>query len=86
MILILVNTGSYKADGETYGIYLGLNTSALTISAGAGAGDIDIDTTRIDLGTGNTYHWYYNWRYRIFTSLQVQRFKEETSQLCKIRL
>lgn len=49
-----VNSGSYKAEGETYGIYLGLNTSALTISAGAGVGDLDIDTTRIDLGTENT--------------------------------
>ncbi len=50
----VVNTGSYKADGETYGIYFGLNTSAIRISAGIGMGDMDIDTTRIDLGTENT--------------------------------
>ena len=50
----VVNTGKYEADGNTYGIYIGLNTSALTISAGAGVGDMDIDTTRLDLGTENT--------------------------------
>jgi hypothetical protein len=49
-----VNTGSYKADGETYGIYIGLNTGAISISAGVGTGELDIDTTRIDLGTENT--------------------------------
>jgi hypothetical protein len=49
-----VNSGTYKADGSTYGVYFGLNTGVLNISAGVGTGDYDIDTTRVDLGTGNT--------------------------------
>jgi hypothetical protein len=49
-----VNTGSYDADGNTYGIYLGLDTGVLRLSAGAGTGELDISTTRIDLGTENT--------------------------------
>jgi hypothetical protein len=48
------NTGTYKADGETYGLYAGINTGVLNISAGFGVGEYDIDTTRLDLGTGNT--------------------------------
>jgi hypothetical protein len=49
-----VNSGTYKADGNTYGIYAGLNTGVLNISIGVGTGEYDVDTTRIDLGTGNT--------------------------------
>jgi hypothetical protein len=48
------NTGTYKADGETYGLYAGLNRGVVNISAGFGVGEYDIDTTRLDLGTGNT--------------------------------
>ncbi len=49
-----INTGSYDADGTTYGIYVGLDTGVLRLSAGAGTGELDITTTRIDLGTENT--------------------------------
>jgi hypothetical protein len=49
-----VNSGTYKADGNTYGVYVGLNTGILNISAGIGTGEYDVDTTRIDLGTGTT--------------------------------
>ena len=48
------NSGSYEADGETYGIYAGFNTGVLMLSAGYGTGEFDIDTDRLDLGTGNT--------------------------------
>ncbi len=48
------NSGTYKADGETVGIYAGLNTGVVMITAGMGTGEYDIDTTRLDLGTGNT--------------------------------
>jgi hypothetical protein len=49
-----VNTGTYKADGETYGIYGGLDTGVLMITGGLGTGEFDFDTTRLDQGTGNT--------------------------------
>jgi hypothetical protein len=49
-----VNSGSYKADGDTLGIYAGFNTGVLMLSAGFGQGDFDIDTSRLDMGTGNT--------------------------------
>ena len=49
-----INTGSYDADGTTYGIYVGLNTGIISLAAGAGTGELEIDTTRIDLGTENT--------------------------------
>ncbi len=49
-----VNSGSYKADGDTLGIYAGFNTGVLMLSAGFGAGDFEIDTDRLDMGTGNT--------------------------------
>jgi hypothetical protein len=48
------NGGTYKADGETYGVYAGMNTGVIMLMAGFGTGDYDIDTTRLDLGTGNT--------------------------------
>ncbi len=48
------NSGSYTADGDTYGVYFGINTGVLMLSAGAGLGEFDIDTDRLDLGTGNT--------------------------------
>ena len=48
------NSGNYTADGDTYGVYFGINTGVLMLSAGAGLGEFDIDTDRLDLGTGNT--------------------------------
>ncbi len=48
------NGGTYKADGNTYGVYAGINTGVLMIMGGVGTGSYDIDTTRLDLGTGNT--------------------------------
>jgi hypothetical protein len=48
------NGGTYKADGETYGVYAGLNTGVIMIMAGVGTGSYDVDTERLDLGTGNT--------------------------------
>jgi len=53
-ITTTANSGTYKADGETYGLYGGISTGVLTISAGVGTGEYDIDTERLDLGTGNT--------------------------------
>ncbi|MDC3024621.1 autotransporter outer membrane beta-barrel domain-containing protein [Alphaproteobacteria bacterium] len=51
---VSANSGTYKADGTTFGIYAGLNTGVLMVTAGIGQGNYDIDTTRLDLGTGNT--------------------------------
>lgn len=48
------NKGKYEADGETYGMYVGLDTGVIKVSAGFGTGDLNIDTTRTDLGTENT--------------------------------
>ena len=45
------NVGNIKTEGETLGIYVGLNTGMLNISAGAGTGEYEIDTTRRDLGS-----------------------------------
>jgi hypothetical protein len=53
-ITTTANTGTYKADGETYGLYAGINRGVVNISAGFGVGEYDIDTTRLDLGTGTT--------------------------------
>ena len=47
-----VNRGSITTEGETVGIYVGLNTGALNFSAGAGTGEYEIDTERKDLGSG----------------------------------
>jgi hypothetical protein len=47
-----VNKGNMSTEGETIGLYLGLNTGALSISAGAGQGEYEVDTTRQDLGSG----------------------------------
>ncbi|OUU27990.1 MAG: hypothetical protein CBB97_05250 [Candidatus Endolissoclinum sp. TMED37] len=49
-----VNSGTIKTEGETLGIYVGLNTGPLSISAGAGTGEYEIDTTRKDLGSLKT--------------------------------
>ena len=45
------NFGSIKTEGETLGIYVGLNTGMINFSAGAGQGEYEIDTTRRDLGS-----------------------------------
>ena len=47
-----VNKGNIKTEGETVGIYVGLNTGAFMINAGAGQGEYEIETTRTDLGSG----------------------------------
>ena len=49
-----VNGGDIKTEGETLGVYVGLNTGALTISVGAGTGEYEIETTRKDLGSLKT--------------------------------
>jgi len=49
-----VNSGTIKTEGETIGVYVGLNTGAISISAGAGTGEYDIETTRKDLGSLKT--------------------------------
>jgi hypothetical protein len=51
---IEANAGTYAADGETYGVYAGLNTGVLMLMAGYGVGSYDVDTERLDLGTGTT--------------------------------
>jgi len=45
------NSGNIKTEGETVGIYVGMNTGAFTISAGAGTGEYEIETRRKDLGS-----------------------------------
>ncbi len=49
-----VNGGNIKTEGETLGIYVGLNTGPLQLSLGAGSGEYEIDTTRRDLGSDLT--------------------------------
>ena len=47
-----VNKGNITTEGQTYGVYVGLNTGAVTLSIGAGTGEYDIDSRREDLGSG----------------------------------
>ncbi len=49
-----VNSGNITTEGETLGVYIGLNTGPLVISAGAGQGEYEIETTRKDLGSLKT--------------------------------
>ena len=49
-----VNGGNIKTEGETIGLYVGLNTGPLQVSVGAGQGEYEIDTTRRDLGSDQT--------------------------------
>jgi len=44
------NSGTYKQDVSTYGVYLAYKTSMLQLDLGIGQGDSDITTTRKDLG------------------------------------
>ena len=50
-ITVKVNDGTIKTEGETLGLYLGLNTGPLQLSIGAGQGEYEIDTARRDLGS-----------------------------------
>jgi hypothetical protein len=49
-----VNKGRMDTEGETFGIYFGLNTGVINLSIGAGTGEYEIDTKREDLGSGLT--------------------------------
>ena len=49
-----VNGGNIKTEGETVGLYIGLNTGAFQLSAGGGTGEYEIDTKRRDLGSDQT--------------------------------
>ena len=49
-IVTTFNSGTYKQDIDTYGVYLAYKTSHLQIDLGTGQGDSDITTTRRDLG------------------------------------
>lgn len=53
-ITVKVNDGTIKTEGETLGLYLGLNTGPLQLSIGAGQGEYEIDTERRDLGSDLT--------------------------------
>ncbi len=46
-----VNKGNIQTEGETFGVYVGLNTGALNMSIGAGTGEYEVDTERTDLGS-----------------------------------
>ena len=49
-----VNDGNIKTEGETVGLYIGLNTGTFQLSAGGGTGEYEIDTKRRDLGSDQT--------------------------------
>jgi len=49
-----VNKGNITTEGETYGVYVGLNTGIVTLSIGAGVGEYNVDTRREDIGNGNS--------------------------------
>ena len=44
-----VNKGNIKTEGETVGIYVGLNTGVINLSVGAGQVEYEIETSRTDL-------------------------------------
>jgi hypothetical protein len=44
------NSGTYKQDVDTWGVYLAYKTSRIQIDLGSGQGNSDITTTRRDLG------------------------------------
>jgi len=44
------NSGTYKQEVDTYGVYFAYKTSIIQIDLGTGQGDSDITTTRKDLG------------------------------------
>jgi hypothetical protein len=45
------NKGNITTEGETYGLYVGMNTGPVVFSAGAGTGEYEVSTTRKDLGS-----------------------------------
>jgi hypothetical protein len=45
------NSGNITTEGETYGLYVGINTGPIVFSAGAGTGEYEIATRRKDLGS-----------------------------------
>jgi hypothetical protein len=47
-----VNKGNITTEGETYGVYVGLQTGVVSFSFGAGTGEYEIDSRRQDLGSG----------------------------------
>jgi hypothetical protein len=49
-----VNKGNITTEGETYGVYVGLNTGVVTLSLGAGTGEYDVTTRRVDFGSDKT--------------------------------
>ena len=53
-ITVKVNDGNIKTEGETLGLYAGLNTGPFQLSIGAGQGEYEIDTARRDLGSDLT--------------------------------
>jgi len=53
-IVTKFNSGTYKQQIDTYGIYLAYRTSIIQIDLGTGTGDSTISTTRIDLGNDST--------------------------------
>jgi hypothetical protein len=53
-ITTAVNKGKVTADGETYGVYVGLDTGAVRLSMGAGTGEYEFDTERLDFGSDLT--------------------------------
>jgi hypothetical protein len=48
------NSGTYKQEIDTYGVYLAYRTRIIQIDLGMGEGDSSIDTTRKDLGSDAT--------------------------------
>jgi hypothetical protein len=64
------NDGNIKAEGETYGLYVGVDTGAIVLSAGAGTGEYKVTTRRKDLGslltinakdiTADVQYWHVN--------------------------
>jgi len=44
------NSGTYKQEVSTYGVYMAYKTGVIQIDLGTGTGDSDITTTRKDLG------------------------------------
>ncbi|MDA9558452.1 autotransporter outer membrane beta-barrel domain-containing protein [Alphaproteobacteria bacterium] len=65
-----VNSGTITTEGETFGLYVGMNSSAVNFSAGAGTGEYEVTTTRKDLGslltingndiTADVKYWHVN--------------------------
>ena len=46
-----VNEGNIETEGETLGVYIGLNTGPINLSVGGGTGEYEINTTRKDMGS-----------------------------------